>query len=525
MYKVLIVDDERIVKLAIKAMIKWGDSGFELAGTASNGNSALEMVHKLKPDIIVTDIKMPIMDGVMLIKKLNEIGFDGEILVLSNYNDFDLVKEAMRYGAHDYVLKITVKSEDFSRIFAEMVVKLENKRGISSRSKVQDENYDSIRENLIKQILLSEKEDFSNEAAKLTKIYTLDKNDLLFSFVICGEMKQNDRVTRQLPEVLQSIAEEFLTKSKWYSVIEIDDNTIFIAVLYRKADFNFSSEGLAIRLVELIETYFNIKTGIVYSQPANEYSEFFGYSRKCIRASECLFYTENAGKAIEMGINISEDDIVLGNIYKSISDKIYQDLLKFNDKIVMEYMEYIVNQAYMNNLNPFRLKKFIKRILRDVERKLINNGYCNEELFDEYTKDEDAIYAAKSEKQLINCLKELLETAKDRISASRADYRKEVREAIEYIEEHARGKITLSDIAKHVNLNDSYLCKVFKDDTGKSIVPYVNEVKMKIAYGLLNKGYIMIKEAAAAVGIDDQFYFNRLFKKIYGITPREIKKK
>jgi two-component system response regulator YesN len=67
------------------------------------------------------------------------------------------------------------------------------------------------------------------------------------------------------------------------------------------------------------------------------------------------------------------------------------------------------------------------------------------------------------------------------------------------------------------------LCKVFKEDTGKSIVHYINGLKMKIAYGLLNKGDIMIKEAAAAVGIDDPFYFNRLFKKFYGVAPREIR--
>ena len=525
MYKVLIVDDERIVKLAIKSMIKWGDSGLEMAGTASNGISALEMVQKLKPDIIITDIKMPGMDGVMLIKKLKETGFDGEILVLSNHNDFELVREAMRYGAHDYVLKITAKSEDFSRLFGEMIAKIENRRGSSRNVKRNEENCDTVRENLFKQALVLEKENFSTEVNGLSKLYTMGSMDSIFTFVVCGDIGLTIQDSRQLPEVLRSIIEEFLAKSKWYTIIEIDKNTVFITALYQNADVGFSPEGLATRLIELIETYFNIKTGIVYSDSISDYNRLLELSRKGIRTSELLFYNEFTGRAIPINTVVSDNDSIFGDMYKNISEKVYNDFLKSDVETVLINFMLIVKQASENGISPYRLKKFIKKVLKEVERKLINNGYCSEELFDEYAGDEDAIYAAKTENKLLSCLRDLIGNAKTRISASRINYRKEVREALDFIEMHIRKKITLSDIARHVNLNDSYLCKVFKDDTGKSIVPYINERKMKIAYALLSKGDIMIKEASAAVGIDDQFYFNRLFKKIYGITPKDIKKR
>lgn len=525
MYKVIIVDDERIVKLAIKSMIKWSELNLTLVGTASNGNSALEMVEKLRPDIIITDIKMPGMDGVKLIKSLREKDFEGQILVLSNYNDFEMVKEAMRYGAHDYVLKITAKSDDFSRIFSEMIAKIESTRGINRNIKGKDINFDITREEILKRVILAENQDFSSEVMELTKLYAVKAEDTLFSYVISGNMKQNNQISRQLPDVLQSITEEFLAKSKWFAVIEIDKNSIFIAVLYPTADINFLPEGLALRFIALIDTYFNIKTGIVYSSISSEYSQFLTYAQKCMKTSELLFYNRYIEKAISMDLKVSEEDNVLGNIYKSICDIIYQDLLKSKDEIVLESFIFIVKQASDNNVNPYRLKKFIKKVLREVERKLINNGFCSEEVFDEYANDEDTIYIAKTENMLLLNIEDLIKSARVRISMSRLNYRKEVREAIGYIEKHAKEKITLTEIAKCVNLNDTYLCKVFKADTGKSIIPFINEVKLKIAFELLSKGDIMIKEAAAAVGIDDQFYFNRLFKKIYGLTPREIKKR
>ena len=92
MYSILIIDDEPIVKIALRSILPWEEHGFFICGTASNGLEAVPLIEKHHPDIIITDLKMPEMDGLELIRFLKEKEYPGEILVLSNYEDFDSVK-------------------------------------------------------------------------------------------------------------------------------------------------------------------------------------------------------------------------------------------------------------------------------------------------------------------------------------------------------------------------------------------------------------------------------------------------
>jgi len=124
----------------------------------------------------------------------------------------------------------------------------------------------------------------------------------------------------------------------------------------------------------------------------------------------------------------------------------------------------------------------------------------------------------------LDTINDIIKKAASSIDVPAKYQRKEIRDAVRFIEKHACERISLSDIASVVNLNETYLCKIFRESTGKSIVSYINEIKMTKAYNLLASGDMLVKEAAAAVGIDDQFYFNRLFKKYFGITPKEIRK-
>lgn len=110
MYNVMLVDDEPIVKVALRTMIPWEELGYMICATASDGVEALTLVDKFNPHIIITDLKMPNMDGLQLIKELNNRGFAGKILVASNHGEYELVREALVLGAVDYMLKISMKT-------------------------------------------------------------------------------------------------------------------------------------------------------------------------------------------------------------------------------------------------------------------------------------------------------------------------------------------------------------------------------------------------------------------------------
>ena len=120
MIKILIADDEPLVRAGIKAVIPWNDHGFDVIGEVSDGNEAYEKILALKPDILITDIKMPGMDGITLLKKLKQEKVPIQSVVLSCFDEFELVREAMKYGARDYILKLSIDPAKILEVLGEI---------------------------------------------------------------------------------------------------------------------------------------------------------------------------------------------------------------------------------------------------------------------------------------------------------------------------------------------------------------------------------------------------------------------
>ncbi|MEG1066184.1 MAG: response regulator, partial [Erysipelotrichaceae bacterium] len=147
MYKVLIVDDEKLIRITLKNIIDWEEHDCEIVGLAKDGEEAYNMFLELNPQIIITDLKMPKLDGLELIKKVKAVNRNVQVAVLSNYNDFDLVRTAMKYGAFDYLMKVTLEDEELIKTIEQMKAKCVRK---DAELKVTQENM----VNQLKQYLL-----------------------------------------------------------------------------------------------------------------------------------------------------------------------------------------------------------------------------------------------------------------------------------------------------------------------------------------------------------------------------------
>lgn len=120
MITVLIADDEPLVRAGIKAVLPWNKYGFNVIAEASDGKEAYDKILKLKPDILITDIKMPGIDGIALLKRLKQEKIAIQSLVLSCFDEFELVREALKYGAHDYILKLSIDPDKLLEVLMEM---------------------------------------------------------------------------------------------------------------------------------------------------------------------------------------------------------------------------------------------------------------------------------------------------------------------------------------------------------------------------------------------------------------------
>ena len=140
MLKVVIVDDESLVRLGLRAMLRWEELGYEIVGEASNGQQGLDLIIESEPDIVITDIKMPVLDGLEMMRLASEAGRRPKFIVLSGYDEFQLVKRAMKQGAEEYLIKLDLEPKTLIDALAAAREEVMTERGgkTSSQKQLQD---------------------------------------------------------------------------------------------------------------------------------------------------------------------------------------------------------------------------------------------------------------------------------------------------------------------------------------------------------------------------------------------------
>jgi len=379
MYSVLIAEDEAVMRIAISNMLESNASDFKLVAAVSNGAEALAYIRSHPVDIVITDLMMPVMDGLDLIQTLKEEGWGGAILVLSNYADFELARSALKRGANDYLLKLDIDAQTLEKHLAETVSHI-GERSVPFKP---DNKKESFHASLI----------------------SVHNNT--------GQPDANAPSERALTVIKQMFAEN----DAMFDVI--DEHEVFLLI------------------------------------PAHAHKD----------------------------------------IHKQIIDKLHRTVRQI--------------KIYLN-LDTKAL--FLKEA--------IPQGRANE-MYQRLESASELLFSGSSREVI--CLEDISYNALPKEFDS---FRKEVREAMLFIHFNYQSTITLDDVAKSVNLNRDYLCRLFKKETGLQMFRYLSNLRMQRAATLLaeNPDRSYIRDVACAVGIDDQFYFTRVFKKYHGISPSEYGK-
>ena len=388
MYSLLIVDDEPIVKIALRSILSWEEHGFVICGTASNGTEALPLIRKHQPDIIITDLKMPEMDGLELIRILKEQRYPGEILVLSNYEDFDSVRNALTLGAADYLLKIKIQPDTLLSCLNKTIEKLGTKK---------------------------------TSDGKDPSLIQTDIAELLLQF-FTG--------TLSLVEFIQS---------------------------NRESDFSFMESPCSICYVTFENHLSN---------------EVFCISKNLLR-----------DMILDALQGLLQPFILLPNDYSALVVLSQQELSDSN--IILEQL----------------LKKLYNRFT-------LYQSFAPAMLYKEGLKDYEEARVVFTE-----------------FSSNEGFYKADIAKVLDYINKNYIHRITLSSISEHVSLSPSYLCRIFKAEVGISITSYLNNLRIRKAAELIRQKDMPLKEISSLVGIDDQLYFSRLFKKCMGMSPSEYGKR
>lgn len=530
----LIIDDEVLVRIGLKSMINWEEHNCELIGEASNGQLGLQLIKDYKPDIVITDIKMPVMDGLELIEKVLEDNIKTKFIVLSGYDEFHLVRHAMKLGVEDYLIKLELEPDVLVKILARIIEKinLDSKKKYNEykiQKHIRINNY-ALREELFKKIIsktTTDRKDIDEELEYLD--INLNDNKLLCLIINIedtGKFKNYNQEDINILEfsivnIVDEIVKDFFigytfrwTFKEYVIIFSCNDN-------FDKNMFKPKIEDMSKRIQLMLKQYFNICVSIGVSNLHESYNEISTAYSECCHAISQSFYMGREKIIFFSDIKSSEVKQYL-NIYDSTHG--LSKYIELNDiEAIQITFENIISALVKENISKEmaydmcgQIAYLIYNSIDTEESNLQQIFGINKTVFDSILKlnslSDMISWLNNIENSLINFL-----TRKENIQNNKI-----ISISKRYISDNIGKTITLQDVASKINISTNYLSTIFKHITGMSFTDYVTEMKVAEAKRLLKNSNYKIYEIAQMTGYENAYYFSKVFKKITGITPSEF---
>ncbi|MBO4320159.1 MAG: response regulator [Treponema sp.] len=533
MYSVFLVDDEPIVLEGIRSKIDWENNGFSFAGEATDGEIALSMIHEIKPDILITDIKMPFMDGLELSKAVKNIQPWIKIIILSGHDEFDYAKKAISIGIEDYILKPFTPDEILSSLNKTAKEIDKERRQLSDISKLKEELKSS--ESLIKKEFLNELLHTSLDVAQIMQKSKELKLDLIARFykVLVSRIEnpgKDDDELQEAKSLLNSYSDawngalSFFHHSNLLVCIfkgntqqELDENAFHTAETISHITGKTKSCTVTTAIGKTVERIQLLK---------DSYSD----ARKILDKTDSGDLKESDEEGRTGNIIISSDDIAenMEEVFINPKDKDpLVDRLKYAgkndiDAIIEESMALIRNnKGQFNVFASYLLVDLILAVSKLVEK----FGGDIKELKPEILQRNFIDNAVSDEELFKDTMKQVLTFALDyRNSKMTGKYGDVILKAKKYIEEnYADQNTTLTTVAQAVCLSPNHFSTIFSQECKTTFIEYLTSVRMENAKRLMRETDMKGYDIAYECGFSDPHYFSYIFKKNTGLSPREYK--
>lgn len=538
MFKVLIIDDEPIIRKGLRNIINWKNFGCEVCGEAADGQEGVELIRRLLPDIIITDIKMPETDGLTMLREIKGTVPDSKIIILTGYRDFDYVHEALKIGAFDFLLKPS-KIEELTSVIARAVKELKFKKERSEEfeklSLLFKQNISVLREKFLYDVIY---EINTNEDDIQQKLELFNMRSGKFHMLIVqndseeSEGNQISQYERHLYQfgIINTFNEVFAAE---FDVIAVTLNNIGIAFILTILDKSDNVPELIDKkcsyFQDIICNCFGFTVTIAVSSEGNKMTQLPEKFKECREALEHKFYMGNNSIILHNDINTFfkyDDHSMLEKLQKALIEGVKSG----NEQSVRDRLQDIY--SYVKSIDPAK-KDFVKNFywniissLNSIRDSLVS-GYGDKKL--EYG-ELNGLYGLIEKCSNTEELNTLLDESARSIASKVNSYNNKsikliLRKAVEYLQEHYNEQVTLNEVAEHTFVSTYYISRMFKKEMGKNFVDYLNEIRIEKAKEMLRDVRFKTYEVAEQVGIPDAHYFSKLFKKYVGVTPTEFREK
>lgn len=537
MLKVFLVEDEAIIRRGIKNNIPWEKEGFEFAGEASDGELAYPMIKKIKPDIVITDIKMPFMDGLELASIIRKEMPNTKIIILSGYNEFDYAKRAISIGVTDYQLKPISSDkllETVKRVGEIIREEQAQKKLLEEYKRENQENLELDKAKLF--YALADNSLSTAEILEWGRQLGLDLTASFYTVILLKIISSSMGNTYQEHLVeMESKVEEFLEHQECIYYFKRWGEGWFLLVRSEDEDeFSDLIQGLK----EYLDSLFahDKKESLRYFGGIGNTVQRLGDVRQSFLSANRLFaarffmepnqiITADELHRIEASQKENEDlkDINISNMDR----KLLEDFLKVGD--VEEAGPFLDTYFEKIGVGSYSSLMFRQYLMVDmffcVSKFLEGLDSGSQELMDKFGDVEEIKMRIHSTEQMVQYMKELFTAAmKLRDSLSQDKYSRLLEEAQKYVKQnYSSNEISLNMVASHVGISPSYFSTIFRQETGSTFTEYLTEIRMEKARELLRCTSKKTAEIAYDVGYKDAHYFSYIFKKTQGLTPKDYR--
>ncbi|MDR1771957.1 MAG: response regulator [Hungatella sp.] len=526
MYRIIIIDDEPLILAGIASLIIWENYECTIIGKATNGPSAYDMIMDLRPDIVITDIRMPVLNGLDLVEKCKENGCDFAFIVLTNLEEFHLVKKALSLGASDYLVKIDLNEEALVAALErakEAFDLLANKQNRLLDSQLKN-NQEDLAKTTFRRLFLT-REAAPDIPAELEEQYPapfvilFSLNPIHIDFEAGGGSYDLHSVSRQLIDILGGIAARFFFH---YTVLEYRQDTFLLTASLKEEAFSQSViREFCQKFSVALKTYFELSAvyGVSWAkEKISELPQAFSEAMTALEyyyfdsSSRVVFYegqSSHSSHAKKFNINVFKKDLAA---YISQNDS--EKLASIFEDIITLFRENRPRkeQATSACINIYTYLYSFFETGDDSYQEIFPYTINIAEQLNHFNSLEDILEWLRS---FCQKLCRLLEDRKSTRSDKLVDL------ARSYIKEHYMEKLTLADVAEALNISSGHLSNTFKKLTGSTLSDYIAQVKIQHAMELIDTHQYLMYEISDKLGFDNPYYFSKVFKKVTGISPRE----
>lgn len=522
MIRVIIVDDDFLVRTYLKQLNAWGKAGYEIVADVRDGEEALKAVEELGPDLVITDISMPLMDGIELIRRIRERNQSVYIIVLSCHDDFEYVKEAMKLGADEYVLKNSLNEDSLCEMLKNTSRQMESRRKkyqeTDESKRLMEMGRHALKYHYFNGLLagsFSEKE--REEKKKAAGIHARYVNSAVISMFVTewGSLK-----FQYTQGELERFAQRFLQKLLEGLKNREEDADCLECVYLGEGVFCCFIDLSDLRRSSLMKQRLtSVATTCFRCCKEEDLQMEEGVSNICFGEEGIRQAYQQAREMLKLSFYV--DGTILYYEESPESEKVLPEeadtFLKEADALAgrQEYERFCKNftDAVKTFEQQYTDHRLVMRWIRELDQKL---GV-------ERSQEE---YAGICK---IGQVADLCEDYRQKLFLEKKKVLPEgvspaVRTVVDYLHTHYKEQIGLSDAAEAAGLNSAYLSYLFKQELGTGFSNYLLDLRLECAKQLLCSTNDKVKEVAAKSGFNDYHYFSKAFKKQVGVSPADYRR-